>query len=126
MSNSIPEEEVPTVKEFVVQLAYSFNVSSEGTHIGLIVFAKTPTVLIHLNDLNKQSPEAVKAALDPVERSRGTRTDLALEAADTEVFEPDKGDRPDKPNVMIVITDGKNGGGDLTPILQNLEVRSWN
>ena len=36
-----------------------------------------------------------------------TRTDMALLMARDEMFTEAGGDRPDKPNVMIVLTDGK-------------------
>lgn len=37
----------------------------------------------------------------------GTRTDLALTLANTELFSEQGGDRVDKSNVLVVITDGK-------------------
>ena len=36
-----------------------------------------------------------------------TRTDMALLMARDEMFTEAGGDRPDKPNIMIVLTDGK-------------------
>ena len=42
----------------------------------------------------------------------GTRTDRALELAAEEFFGwEDSGDRPDKPNVLIVLTDGDTNEG---------------
>ena len=37
----------------------------------------------------------------------GTRTDLGIERANTDLFSKKGGDRPDKRNVLIVITDGR-------------------
>ena len=48
-----------------------------------------------------------KIAEEPIKLELKTRTDLALKMADDELFIKAGGDRPDKPNVMIVLTDGK-------------------
>ena len=97
-------------------------VSPGGTHMGLIVYNKRAKTLSTLNDSAKQSPQAIKTELEPEERGWGTNTDRALEEA-VNMFTPENGDRPDKPNVLIVITDGKNRGGDLAGPLDALKVR---
>ena len=92
-----------------MKLAYAFNVSSAGTRVGLIVFNRDAKILIRLDDLGSQSPRAVKQVLEPEVRDWKTRTDKALEKAD-ELFTAEKGERKDKPNVLIVVTDGKARG----------------
>ena len=47
-----------------------------------------------------------KIANEPMVLQYQTRTDLALIMARDEMFTEAGGDRPDKPNVMIVLTDG--------------------
>ena len=47
-----------------------------------------------------------KMANEPMVLQYQTRTDLALIMARDEMFTEAGGDRPDKPNVMIVLTDG--------------------
>ena len=47
-----------------------------------------------------------KMANEPMVLQYQTRTDLALIMARDEMFTEGGGDRPDKPNVMIVLTDG--------------------
>ena len=47
-----------------------------------------------------------KIANKPMVLQYQTRTDLALIMARDEMFTEAGGDRPDKPNVMIVLTDG--------------------
>ena len=51
----------------------------------------------------------------------GTRTDRAIEKADRELFERD---RPDKPDVLIVMTDGKTNRGSkkYSDVLKPLHV----
>ena len=48
-----------------------------------------------------------KTANDPRRLKLYTRTDLALKMARDQLFTKAGGDRPDKPNVMIVFTDGR-------------------
>lgn len=48
-----------------------------------------------------------KIANESIRLERQTRTDLALEMANDTLYTAAGGDRPDKPNVMIVLTDGK-------------------
>ena len=52
-------------------------------------------------------PYKQKIAEEPMVLQHQTRTDMALLMARDEMFTEAGGDRPDKPNVMIVLTDGK-------------------
>ena len=71
-----------------------------------------------------QNVAAIKRKMNVLPHIKGgTRTDKALELAAKEFFGWQScGDRPDKPNVLIVLTDGKtNRGskplGQVTPSL---------
>lgn len=73
---------------------------------------------------NVQTVAAIKIVIkDLPHLKRGTRTDKALELAAKEFFGYERsGDRPDQPNVLIVLTDGNtNRGskpfGQVTPSL---------
>ena len=60
-----------------------------------------------------QSIEAIKSKAESLPHIQGgTRTDRALELAAEDFFGwEDSGDRPDKPNVLIVLTDGDTNEG---------------
>ena len=58
-------------------------------------------MLFHLQNTLLQ-----KIASEPRTLSSPTRTDLALQMAN-ELFTISKGDRSDKPNVLLVLTDGR-------------------
>ena len=58
-------------------------------------------MLFHLQNTLLQ-----KIAGEPRTLSSPTRTDLALQMAN-ELFTISKGDRSDKPNVLLVLTDGR-------------------
>ena len=55
---------------------------------------------------NLQNTVLQKIASEPRTLSTSTRTDLALQMA-KELFTISKGDRSDKPNVLLVLTDGR-------------------
>ena len=57
---------------------------------------------------------------------RWTRTDKALEMAANKLFTVAGGDRNDKPNILIVLTDGKTNRGSkpYPEVLQPLQVRT--
>lgn len=48
-----------------------------------------------------------KIASEPIKLELQTRTDLALTMANNSLFTKEAGDREDKPNVMIILTDGR-------------------
>ena len=55
----------------------------------------------------------------------GTRTDLALEMANTYLLSVEGGERDDKPNILIVITDGRTNTERSKPypeVLKPLQV----
>ena len=66
-----------------------------------------------------------KTANEPRRLKLYTRTDLALKMAMDQLFTKAGGDRPDKPNVMIVFTDGRPTNLKATEILtsRNLPVK---
>ena len=94
--------------QFVADLVKHFKVSQEGTHFGTIVFSSTPELQFSFADKKfyKRKPLRKKIKSFPY-LGEGTRTDLALTLANTELFSEQGGDRVDKSNVLVVITDGK-------------------
>ena len=59
------------------------------------------------SDYHNKKDLLAKIEREPIKLAFQTRTDLALKAADEKLFTTAGGDRPDKPNVMLVLTDGK-------------------
>ena len=96
-------------KGFVRQLVQSLNISRDATHLGLILFAGEAKVLFKFGDEEFHSNEASINRINRISRKRfmPTRTDRALEAANSLLFVPEAGDRPANPNVLILLTDGK-------------------
>ena len=85
-----------------------FHPSPEEDHFGLITFNKRAELAFTFADSKYHDKEALvkRIADEPIRLRLHTRTDLALKLALDSLFTKAGGDRPDKPNVMIVLTDG--------------------
>ena len=94
--------------QFVADLVKHFKVSQEGTHFGAIVFSSTPELQFSFADKQFYKSKRLRKKIQSFSYlGEGTRTDLALTLANTELFSEQGGDRVDKSNVLVVITDGK-------------------
>ena len=108
-SQSVKLGNLKTVITFLGNLVKNFDPSPEADHFGLITFNKKAQMSFKLGDSRYHDKDALlqKIANEPMVLQYQTRTDLALIMARDEMFTEAGGDRPDKPNVMIVLTDGK-------------------
>ncbi|CAH3186333.1 unnamed protein product, partial [Porites lobata] len=113
-SLSMQKKQRTTLYELASKLIDNYPVSDGGNHYGFITFDRK--VKIHNNFAtrmyyNKQAAFKQlikeKAHLVPGRNQWGTRSDIALHKAATELFTTDGGDRPDAKNVLLVFTDGK-------------------
>ena len=86
-----------------------FHPAPNADHFGFITFHKKATLAFDFANSKYQDKDALlsRIANEPIKLELQTRTDLALIMARDELFTEAGGDRPDKPNVMIVLTDGK-------------------
>lgn len=106
-SESVEKENFDICKQFVAKLTKKFQVSEQGTHFAVIVYSDKSTLAINLNDAKYYNAENLRKKIMSLDFiNKYTRTDLALERASTDVFSVEGGDRPEKPNVLIIITDG--------------------
>jgi len=107
-SSSISKNNLKKAAEFLKDLVDKFNPGPEEDHFGLITFSRKANTEFTFADSDYQDKETLKQGIanSLVKPGRGTRTDLAMRAA-LELFQ---GDRPSKPNIMIVLTDGKPHG----------------
>ena len=90
-------------------LIKKFNPAPAADHFGLITFHNKAIMEFNFARAEFHDREALlkRIADEPLKLEYETRTDLALQMARDELFSKAGGDRPDKPNVMIVLTDGK-------------------
>ena len=79
---------------------------------GVLVYGEEAHLKIKLNEF--QHLHKFKAALEERTKFRGarlTRIDLALKLANTQLFTKENGDRPEIPNYLVLVTDGKQNSG---------------
>ena len=98
-----------TVIKFLGSLVQKFNPAPDGDHFGFITFNNNANLVFNFANSEYHRKDALldKIASEPLTMAFKTRTDLALIKAKDELFTKEGGDRPDNPNVMIVLTDGK-------------------
>ena len=107
MLNSSRKELIKAVNVLVDELG----VSETGNHFGFVTFAVNATVHnkfsnpSYYNASNLKSKVKKKVRVKPVRDS--TRTDLAMQLAETELFTKDGGHRPNAKSVLLLITDGR-------------------
>ena len=95
--------------------------------MGLITFDSNANLLFNFADAKYHDKEAAKQKISEINKLfYQTRTDKALILANDELFTTVGGDRPDKPNVLLVFTDGKptpkSGYKDFSATVPPLEV----
>ena len=108
-SQSVKIPNLKKVITFLGELVKQFDPAPDADHFGFITFNKQANLVFNFKDSRYHDKDALleKLASEPIQLALKTRTDLALEMARDELFTVAGGDRPDKPNVMIVLTDGK-------------------
>lgn len=114
---------------FLKHLVNDTELGSKGTHFGLITFNKNARVEFNFGDTSFYNKKAVLNKLDDLrsvhsrketkeqDDSKSSQPQLALEKAD-QLFTVSGGDRPEKPNVLIVLTDA-----DVKPVLSTVTQR---
>lgn len=108
-SKSVKIANLHKVIDSLVDLVDKFEPAPEKDHFGLVTFNRRAHVEFTFAEEARFSKEQLKEKIKDMPRTLElqTRTDLAMQAARDQLFSPSGGDRPDKPNVMIVLTDGK-------------------
>ena len=110
-SNSITAAPFAQAKDFVSRLASRMEVSPRGTHMGIVVYSYQGHTVYKFTD--QQNLADVQRAINGISYlAGGTRTDRAMTNAAEDLFGwVDSGDRPEKPNVLLVLTDGDTNHG---------------
>ena len=107
-SKSISKTNLKKAIKFLKNLIQEFNPAPDADHFGFTFNRNAKVVFNFANsDYHNKKDLLTKIWREPIQLGYETRTDLALKAADKELFTKAGGDRPDKPNVMLVLTDGK-------------------
>ena len=115
MSSSITAKNYPKEKDFVKNVADTFSISPTKTDVGVITYNRDAKLWINFGQSNNN--EEFTQGVDNIPYWGGsTRIDNGLEAA-VKLFSDLKGERAKLPNVLILLTDGKqNSDPRATPL----------
>ena len=106
MSSSITAKNYPKEKDFIKRVADTFSISATQTDVGVITYNRDAKLWINFGQYNDN--DEFKEAVDRIPYWGGqTRIDNGLEMAAVSLFGELKGDRAKLPNVLILLTDGK-------------------
>ena len=105
-------------KQFMWNFINSLPIGQKATQVGELTFS-TPVSSFHLNRYTTKS-ELVRAISTLSYMYGHTHTEKALHEARTNIFRPWNGDRPDAPNIIIILTDGKSTDRTQTMIEASL------
>ena len=116
MSSSITSKNYPKEKGFVKNVADTFSISSTKTDVGVVTYNQDAKLWISFGQYNNN--DDFKKAVDQIPYWGGsTRIDNGLQMASVELFGTIKGERAKLPNVLILLTDGKqNSDPRATPL----------
>ena len=125
LSTSIRKMNLPSLRDALHSLVNISDISSNGTHMGLILFGKNAELRFNFADAKFHNPAAVHEEIKSKVNTltRGTLTYKAMVLAKKRLFTTAGGDRPNKRNVLIVLTDGNpSGTPDFTQVTGELKV----
>merc|ERR1712210_12800 len=106
MGSSIGNENFQKMKNFVINLLMQSNLGQHGVRVGLITYNRRPTLRFHMNEMENHQ-QAINAVDSIVYEGRGTNTGAAIKWVVENAFRPEFGDRPEVPNKVLLITDGR-------------------
>lgn len=97
------------LKGYLLELVDMMHIGPNATHTAIMTFTQRPKILSTFADTQLYSSDAVHQLIDELPITFGPRTfiDKALITADKKLFSEDGGDRPEYPNVLIILTDGR-------------------
>ena len=114
----------------IMTLISKYDVGENKTHFAIVTYAFNAEVRVSLDDVKYHSQEALREGIEEMKAKdkliHRTRTDKALKKVCDEVFVPEKGDRPESPNVLILFTDGgtRKTSAPYGTVLPACEVRN--
>ncbi|XP_066269384.1 alpha-tectorin-like [Branchiostoma lanceolatum] len=126
-SGSVTETNFQRIKDFAKDLIQEFNINSQnGTRVGAVQYSSKIREEFKLNRYNTSAE--VMSAIDGIRYMRGgTYTGAALRYLPDNIFTAAAGDRPDRANIVVLVTDGKSYDSVVTPAttLRNKRVQLY-
>lgn len=123
VSGSIRRERFPLVIDYVKKIVEKLEIRPGRTRVGIATFADNGQVEFFLNSYEQK--EHVLQAIEYITFREGkTNTASGLELLRNQLFNPSNGDRPNAPNIAIIITDGKSNVNVENTIPEAMKARA--
>uniref|UniRef100_A0A0B7ART5 Collagen alpha-3(VI) chain n=2 Tax=Arion vulgaris TaxID=1028688 RepID=A0A0B7ART5_9EUPU len=104
-SGSVGFDNFRRIKEYVQHVIDSFNIGSEATRVGVATFSQSSRAEIYLNAYDNK--RKLQAAVSGITYEYGnTNTASGIKLVRSSLFSEAKGNRPDVPDYLVIITDG--------------------
>ncbi|WAR09890.1 CO6A3-like protein [Mya arenaria] len=104
-STSVTDANFQKMRDFLKEFLSNADIDSGSVRVGVNIYSTDVQVEFHLNRYTKAAD--VMSAIDNIPYIYGsTNTADALQSMANVMFTPQNGDRPDAPNVCILLTDG--------------------
>jgi len=123
-SGSIGSANFKKAQDFVVKMIRHFEYASTESRYGVIAYNSGASVIVKFNNHAVQNPLALENLVYGIPYTGGgTRTDVAITLANTNLYSSSGGYLNNRPNVLFVFTDGKTNHGSkpyrtvLSPLL---------
>lgn len=105
-SSSIKERNFHYIREYVSGLIATMPIGLDKTRVGIITYNSGVVERVRLDQYDDKQ-DLIDAVMAIPYEGKGTKTNMALEYAVAEGLIEEKGDRPDVPNFVLVLTDGR-------------------
>ncbi|KAG8446820.1 hypothetical protein GDO86_014322 [Hymenochirus boettgeri] len=106
-SKSVRPQNFELVKEFVMNIVDSLDVSAHGTHVGLVQYSSRVRTEFPLSQF--KNSKDIKTAVKNIQyMEKGTMTGLALKHMVEQSFSEEEGARKNVPKIGLVFTDGRS------------------
>eukprot|EP00111_Clytia_hemisphaerica_P010998 TCONS_00032248-protein len=110
-SGSISFDDFRKSIDFVRNITQHFTIATARTRVSLITYDTDAVLHFKFNDDAGSDQSTFFNYISTINgRGRGTNTYAALNMSNLEMFNTENGDRTDKVNVLIVLTDGQSSG----------------
>ena len=114
-SSSIGSSKFAKVKSFLSKLVGRLDIDSGNTRVGLVAYSTVVESSFNLAD--HSSVASIQSAIMSLTDSTGsTNTAAALAYVRTTMLTSAAGDRPNVPNVVVVLTDGQSNSQSSTRV----------
>uniref|UniRef100_A0A3P8YEG7 Matrilin 4 n=1 Tax=Esox lucius TaxID=8010 RepID=A0A3P8YEG7_ESOLU len=105
-SRSVRPHEFETMRKFMIDIIHTLDVGMNATRVGVVQYSSQVKNEFSLKTYSKLQG-MVKGINEIIPLAQGTMTGLAIRYVMNNAFTAAEGDRPNVPNVAVIVTDGR-------------------